>query len=182
MAEHATTNATTEVPADHHGKGGFPPFKVETFPSQLFWLAITFTFLFVVLWRFVGPRIQGAIADRRERIANDVAEAERHRREAEQASAAYDSALNAARGRALGTADEMRKRIAAEVADARAKVDAEAAEAMAKAEARIASSRVQARANVAAAAQEATVEIVLRLIGEQVAPADAAAAVKATGV
>jgi F-type H+-transporting ATPase subunit b len=78
-------------------------------------------------------------------------------------------------------ADDMRRRIAGEVADARAKADAQAADAMAKAEARIAATRTQARANVAAAAQDVTVEIVSRLIGEQVAPADAAAAVKAAG-
>jgi F-type H+-transporting ATPase subunit b len=180
MAEHATS-ATTEVPADHHGGGGFPPFKIETFPSQLFWLAITFAFLFVMLWRVINPRIQGAIADRRARIAGDVAEAEKHRREAEQASAAYDSALTAARGRALAMADENRKRITGEVAGARAKADAKAADSMATAEARIAATRTQARASVAAAAQEATAEIVSRLIGEQIAPADVAAAVKAAG-
>lgn len=174
-----TQSATTEVPAEH--SGGFPPFKTETFPSQLFWLAITFAFLFVVLWRFAGPRIQGTIADRRNRIAGDVAEAEKHRRDAEQASTAYEAALNAARGRALALADENRKGIASEVAGARAKADAEAAEALAKAEARIADTRTRARANVAAAAQDATAEIVSRLIGEAVSPADAAAAVKSAG-
>jgi F-type H+-transporting ATPase subunit b len=179
MAEHAT-DATTEVPADHHG-GGFPPFKTETFPSQLFWLTVTFAFLFVVLWRVVGPRIQGVIAERRTRIADDLAEAEKFRREAEQASAAYDSALNAARNRALTMADENRRRIAGEVADARSKADAQAADAMAQAESRIAATRTQALANVAAAAQDATAEIVSRLTGERISPSDAAAAVKAAG-
>ena len=36
----AETNAHTEVPAG--GKEMFPPFQRETFPSQLFWLGITF--------------------------------------------------------------------------------------------------------------------------------------------
>ena len=34
--------ATTEAPKQ---EGGFPPFKTETFPSQIFWLVITFAFL-----------------------------------------------------------------------------------------------------------------------------------------
>jgi len=50
MAEPAATTATTGVPGGHE-PAGFPPFKLETFPSQLFWLVITFGFLFVVLWR-----------------------------------------------------------------------------------------------------------------------------------
>ena len=41
MAEDHT--ATTEAPKK---EGGFPPFDTTTFPSQLFWLVITFAGLF----------------------------------------------------------------------------------------------------------------------------------------
>lgn len=174
--EESHTTSTAEPP-----KGGFPPFKIETFPSQLFWLAITFTFLFLVLWRFVGPRIQGVIGERRARIAADLAQAEQNRRDSEAASAAYQSALTAARGRALSMADENRKRMAGEIADARNKADADAADAMAKAETRIAQVRTAARANVTVAAQEAAADIVSRLTGETVSASDVAAAMNAGG-
>src|SRR5690242_13778471 len=98
MAEAATT-ATTEVPAQKEG-AGFPPFDTTTFPSQLFWLAITFGFLFVVLWRVAGPRIQGVIASRRGAIHGDIDAAQKARDDAEKAGAAYQTALAAARGRA----------------------------------------------------------------------------------
>ncbi len=87
MADAATTTATTEA-APHKG-AGFPPFKTETFPSQLFWLAVTFAFLFVVLWRVAGPRIAGTIGARRHRIADDLAVAQKNRTGAEAAEAAY---------------------------------------------------------------------------------------------
>ena len=45
MAEPATTTEGTEAPGGHHEAAGFPPFKTETFPSQLFWLVITFVVL-----------------------------------------------------------------------------------------------------------------------------------------
>ena len=47
----AETAATTGTAAPQGGE--FPPFKTDTFPSQLFWLAITFAFLLVVMWRIV---------------------------------------------------------------------------------------------------------------------------------
>ena len=53
MAEETAHTATTEVPKK---EGGFPPFDTTTFPSQLFWLALTFGLMFVVLWRVAGPR------------------------------------------------------------------------------------------------------------------------------
>src|SRR5262245_56022579 len=111
MQEHAAT--TTETVEHGHGSGGFPPFKPESYPSQVFWLVITFSFLFVVLWRFVGPRIQSVLAERRGRIADDLSTADQHRKDSEAASAAYDAALSSARGRAHALAEENRKRLAA---------------------------------------------------------------------
>jgi len=44
MADETPHTATTEAPKK---EGGFPPFDTTTFPSQLFWLAITFAFLYL---------------------------------------------------------------------------------------------------------------------------------------
>ena len=72
MAEEPVTHTATEVPKK---EGGFPPFDTTTFPSQLFWLVVTFAFLFTVLWRVAGPRINGAITNRRAVINAAIAEA-----------------------------------------------------------------------------------------------------------
>jgi F-type H+-transporting ATPase subunit b len=172
----AGTTATTEVPA----KGaGFPPFKTETFPSQIFWLVITFAFLFVVLWRVAGPGIKSVLVTRREKIDGDLATAQTHRADAEGASAAYQSALAAARGRAQALAEENRKRIGGEIDRAKADADAAAQSDIAKAEARIAASRGEARSHVAKAAQDAAIAIVARLTGDTVPADEAAGAVRA---
>ena len=167
--------ATTEAPKQ---EGGFPPFKTDTFPSQLFWLAITFAFLFVVLWKIAGPRINGVITSRRGAINSDIAAAEKARGEAESASAAYQTALAGARARAQGLAEENRQTINAEITKAKAAAEADAAKAMAAADARIAATRIEAKSHVVKAAEEAAIAIVARLTGETVSPADAAQAVK----
>ena len=170
------TTATTEQPT--HKGAGFPPFKTETFPSQLFWLAITFGFLFVVLWRVAGPMIGNTIAARRKRINDDLAEAQKARRDADQASAAYQAALAGARARAQALAEENRKAVSSEVDKAKAAADAEALAALARAEQQIAQTRDAARAHVMKAAQDAAAAIVQRLIGETITAEDAAAAVR----
>ena len=63
-------------------------------------LAALSTGLFVVLWRLATPRIAGTIGARRGRINDDLAEAQKHRGDAEAASAAYQTALAGARARA----------------------------------------------------------------------------------
>lgn len=167
--------ATTEAPKQ---EGGFPPFKTDTFPSQLFWLAITFAFLFVVLWKIAGPRINGVITSRRGAINADIAAADKSRQDAEAASSAYQTALAGARARAQGLAEETRQTLNAEIAKAKAAAEAEAAKAMAAADARINATRIEAKGHVTKAAEEAAIAIVARLTGETVSAADAALAVK----
>ena len=170
------TTATTE--AVPHKGAGFPPFKTETFPSQLFWLAITFAFLFVVLWRIAGPRIAGTITARRNRIGDDLAAAQKSRSDAEAADVSYQTALAGARARAQALAEANRKSVAGEIDAKKAAAEVEAHSVMAKVEAEIAASRAGARSQIVQAAQDAAIQIVTRLTGETVSAEDAAAAVR----
>ncbi len=175
MSEPAVTHTATEA---QHG-GGFPPFKTESFPSQIFWLVVCFVALFLILWRVASPRIAGVIGARKGKIADDIAAAEKHKAEAEAALAAYESALASARAKAHAEADANRKVLEAETDKAKAAADAEAHAAAAKADAEIAAKRAEAATHVTKAAQDAASEIVNRLIGVTVRPEEAEAAVKA---
>jgi F-type H+-transporting ATPase subunit b len=175
MEPAAHTTSGTTVPSQ---EGGFPPFKSQTFVSQYFWLTITFAFLFVVLWRFAGPRIQGAIAERRGRINSELAAAEQNRRRAEAAQAEYQAPLIEARERARGATDDTRAKFAQEAESAKAAADKEAEAVTAKAEERIAALRAEARRHIADVAKDAVIDIVNRLTGETVSAQEAAAAVQ----
>jgi len=171
------THTASEAP---HG-AGFPPFKTETFPSQIFWLAITFAVLLLVMWRIVSPRIGGVIGERKGKVAGDLATAHAHRRDAEATLSAYHATLAQARANAQKLAEERRTLVSDEAEKARAAADSEAKQNMAQAEARIALSRQEAAQHVTIAAQDAAAAIVARLIGDTVSPQEAEAAVKASG-
>lgn len=166
--------ATTEPVA---GQGGFPPFNTTTYPSQVFWLGITFVILLVFLWRVVVPRIGGTLATRKQRIAQELAEAERDRREADQAWTTYQNTLIEARQRARTLIEENREHVRANAERAEKAADSEADRALADAEARLAKLRADAREHIRRAAEEAAAQIVERLIGETVSPQEAARAV-----
>ncbi len=173
----AATTATTEVPA----KGpGFPPFKTESFPGQVFWLVITMAVLFVVIWHLIGPRIQGTLIERRSLIAHEIETAQENRRKAEQATVAYETPLFQARERARAINNQYREEAAATVKKAEAEADAKAEQATAEAEARLSRIRAEAKSHIVQAAQDATIEIVSRLTGERISAEDAAGAVRAT--
>ena len=170
---------TTEGTRAPEGHAGLPQMDVGTFPSQIFWLVVTFGLLFLVLSRKTLPMIEAIMGNRRIRIEGDLGTAEAFRKEAQNALAAYEAALAQARGRAHQLADENRKIIVAEIDRLKAAADAEAQSAMAKADARIAGERSKALTGVRAAAAEAAGAIVERLIGVNVSVEEAANAVPA---
>ena len=104
---HSEAVATSELPGgDAHG--AFPPFDPETFGSQLFWLAITFGLLYTLMAKVALPRIATILEERNDRIADDLAEAEKLKRETDEAIAAYEQALGEARQNAYGIAQAAR--------------------------------------------------------------------------
>ena len=96
------TDAHTEHPG---GKPPFPPFNKQTFPSQLLWLTLTFVALYLLMARIALPRIDSLLERRRQRIAGDLAEAQRLKGESDAAIAAYEKSLADARGRRYAKRD-----------------------------------------------------------------------------
>jgi F-type H+-transporting ATPase subunit b len=159
---------TVEVPASKHGSG-FPPFNAETFASQLLWLALIFVALYLLMSRIALPRVGLILEARRQRIEEDLAEAQRFKDASDAAIAAHEKALAEARARAQALASETRARAAAAAEARRKEVDAKLNARIAEAEKTIAGTRSAALANVRTIAGEAAGAIVERLTG--IAPA-----------
>jgi F-type H+-transporting ATPase subunit b len=160
----ATTTSSTEVPGGHSPKS-FPPFDQQTFASQLVWLVIAFVALYVLMSKIALPRVGAILQARRDRIAADLAEAERHRAESEAAVAAYEKALAEARNRAQGIANETRDKLHAATETRRKTLEADLHAKLAAAEKTIAQTKAAAMDNVRSVAADATAAIVERLAG-----------------
>ena len=162
MATPATKAADA---AQHAGGGAFPPFAAESFPSQLFWLALTFGFLYFFMSKVVVPGVGGLIADRAARIAKDLDEAAAAKTKAEAAGVAYEQALSEARGKAQAIAQSTRDTVNASSEAKRKTVEAELAAKIAASEATIAKAKAKAMSNVEAIATDAASSIVQQLTG-----------------
>ena len=62
---------------------GMPQFNTKSFNSQLFWLIITFSALYITITYFILPRIRENIRLRKNKIANDLERAENIKAEIE---------------------------------------------------------------------------------------------------
>src|SRR6201984_1716112 len=152
------------IPGSERGKG-FPPFDAHTFASQLFWLALAFIALYLLMSRIALPRIGSIVKALRQRIQDDLAEAQRFKDGSDAAIAAHEKALAEARGRAQALANETRAKAAAAGEARRTQVDAKLHAHIAEAEKTIAEKRSAAMDNGRNIASEAAGAIVERLTG-----------------
>jgi len=150
------------------GEKVFPPFDPAFFPSQLFWFFLTFFALYFLLAKVLLPRVGETIEERGSRIADDLDQASRMQREAEEAEKAYNRSLADARAKAMNVAETTKQSVDAEIQAELSAADAEADKAADAAEARIRDVRTKAMSNIESVASEAAQAAVEALTGKKV--------------
>lgn len=150
----------------------------EIYASQLFWLAISFGALFLIVGLGMVPKIQGTVDKRDAHIAADLATAATARETADRLEAEHRAALDRSRAEAARVAAEA-KAAAAQATEVRVKAaDAAAATRIEEASRRIAEARSSAQAEIEAVAAEATSAMVARVAGLTIDEGTARAAVQ----
>lgn len=156
-----------------------PQLEAGDWPTQLFWLAVTFIVLLLLMWKVALPRVGGVIEERRRRIEDDLARAEQLKHEADEALSAYQQALDEARASAQAMIAEIRKKLDAEAAERKAALEAQLDTRIAEAEARIGAAREKAMANIRELALDVATSATARLTGTAPEPGTVEAAVDA---
>ncbi|MAS06166.1 MAG: ATP F0F1 synthase subunit B' [Ahrensia sp.] len=179
-AHEAVEAAHGAAEAAHGAEGAFPPFDASTYPSQLFWLALTFGFLFWFMSKIIVPRIGGILEMRQDRIAQDLDKAHELKSEADEAIAAYEQELADAKASANEIGNKARDGAKAAAEAERQKIEKKLGEQLAEAEKRIADIRDKAMADLGEIATETTQAVVSQLIGGSVTKAEVTKALKAS--
>ncbi len=150
----------------HAESSGMPQLDPAIFPNLIFWLIVAIVVLYLVLSRVALPRIGTVLGERSDAISNDIEEAARLKRRAEEAEAAYNAALAQARDEAHRITAETKAQIDKDLATLLAKADAEIAVKTAGSEKRIGEIRESAGRSVEEVARATAAEIVNALMPE----------------
>ena len=169
MGLNPTILASAPVAAaeEHHAgsSGGLPQFDPTSWPSQIFWLVLTFAALYFIFSRFTLPRLTSIKDARRAKIEGDMKAAEIASAEADKLKHEFETSLRKAATEASVTVkaadDAAKAKLAAAVADYRTRYDAE----VAKTEARLAESAKTAMEGMTKIAAEVAAQAAEKIAG-----------------
>ena len=147
--------------------------------SQLFWLALVLGFIYFVIARGMVPKIQATVDQRDQRIADDLAAAERAKADADATEEAYRQKMDESRAEAMKRTSAAKQAGALATEKRLAKAEKSIQDKAAKAEAKVRESREAALANLESVAAELTQDIVGKVASVSVSKDEAAKAVKA---
>ena len=145
-----------------------PQLDLSTFPSQLFWLAVIFVVLYVLMARVGLPRVGAMITLRKQKIEDDLGRAAQMKAEADAVMTAYERALADARAQAQATLKEAMDRFTAEANQRPHKAAERLAAETGVAERRISEAKAQALAGLRTVAVEVTRAATSKIAGVEV--------------
>src|SRR5512135_1984166 len=132
-----------------------PQFDITTFPTQLFWLALCFTVLCIVMVRIALPRVANVLDARRSHIDHDLQAAEKLKAEAEQALVAYEKTMAEARNEAQNLLRKAAEEMAAQSSAHQAELAKKLMDQTKSAETNIEAAKTRALADIRTVAAEA---------------------------
>ena len=155
------------------GGGGLPQFDPTWFPTQIFWLTVTFIVMYVIFSSRVLPAISSILENRRVHVESDLEMADRLRKEADSVQAAYEGNLDQARHESQRLVNDvhatMKARAEAQINSLRDKAEKD----MHALEVRLQAAKDEAMEQMTTIAAEVASEAAAKIIGT---PADLAQA------
>ena len=142
---------------------GLPQLDTSTWPSQLFWLVVLFTTGYILMAKFVTPRIGTVLEERRAKLNDDLSKARIASEDAARIRAEYEADLEAARSAAAETAKQAAAEATKQAEAVDTKVAKKLAQKVAKAETKLATARSDALVNLNNVAAEAALVVVEQL-------------------
>ena len=78
-------------------EGGMPQLNPEFWASQIFWLILIFSILYIIIWKIFLPRITDSIENRKSRVIGDLSEAQKFKENAEKKLGEYNKIIEDAK-------------------------------------------------------------------------------------
>lgn len=147
-------------------EGAIPQMDQTWYPNQLFWLAISFGILFLIVSRLIVPTISSVLKTRENAIEQAIAEAERAKAAAESTRGSSASTSQDTRVKAAEIMAQTQAEISKEAASQLGRIDRELARKAENAIAVLEDALKKAESSVAEATESLAAAMVGKLLGD----------------
>ena len=148
--------------------GGMPQLNPEFWISQIFWLTITFGALYIILSKFILPKISLNLELRKSQIQDNIEAAEKQRESSEAKLKEFDDIITKSKLKAKKIYQEARENALKEISFKKEALDKQIDEEVKKTEHEIKILKKSAPEKINKIAIESSSELVKKLIGAEV--------------
>ena len=159
-------------------EGGMPQLNPEFWTSQIFWLTLIFSGLYIIIWKVFLPKITDSIENRKSRIVNDSNEAQKLKENAEKKLKEYDEIIKKSKNEAKKIIEDSKKKLDRDIENKKQKFNVEIEEELKSVEKEIKDLKKSSLSNISNIAVQTSTEVIKQIIDTEVNKSNVSAIVE----
>ena len=147
---------------------GMPQLNPEFWVSQIFWLILIFSSLYIIMWKIFLPKITDSIENRKSRIINDLNETQKLKENAEKKLREYNKIIEDTKKEAKKIIEDNKKKLENDIKSKKQKFNEEIEKELMSVEKEIKSLKKSSISSINKIAAEVSSEVIKQLVGTSV--------------
>ena len=147
---------------------GMPQLNPEFWVSQIFWLILIFSSLYVVIWRVFLPKITNNIENRESRIVNDLNETQKLKENSEKKLREYNKIIEDAKREAKKMIEDSKKKLEHDIKVKKKKFNEEIEKELLVVENEIKGLKKSSISNINKMSEKISFEVIKQIIGAEI--------------
>ena len=149
-------------------EAGMPQLNPEFWASQIFWLILIFSSLYIMMWKIFLPKITDSIENRKSRIINDLNETQKLKENAEKKLREYNKIIEDTKKEAKKIIEDNKKKLENDIKSKKQKFNEEIEKELMSVEKEIKSLKKLSISSINKIAAEVSSEVIKQLVGTSV--------------
>ena len=149
-------------------EGGMPQLNPEFWASQIFWLILIFSSLYIIMWKIFLPKITDSIENRKSRIINDLNETQKLKENAEKKLREYNKIIEDTKKEVKKIIEDNKKKLENDIKSKKQKFNEEIEKELMSVEKEIKSLKKSSISSINKIAAEVSSEVIKQLVGTSV--------------
>ena len=146
-------------------EGGMPQLNTEFWASQIFWLILIFSSLYIIIWKIFLPKITDSIENRKSRVIGDLNGAQKLKENAEKILGEYNKIIEDTKKEAKRIIEDNKKKLEIDIKNKKQKFNEEIEKELMSVEKEIKSLKKSSISSINKIAVEVSSEVIKQLVG-----------------